>query len=389
MSLEISLKDLENVNPKLIAIFKREKLSLIKNIILNKYRTISKFAKEINCNPSTLRFILNAKRNARIHLARFITNKLNLEFNDVISKIVPSCRPKNSFIKPKGLPIIADVNIAKLVGHCFGDGHLSKEFSYTNKNKTLLRNLINYVNKLPIYNLTSNERYHGATIIRFSTLVRDILKAAGAPLGNKITKLYSIPAWIKNGDKEIKTSFLQALFDDEGSVDVNHRVICFRLSKNVKLLYNLCDFMEDIKNMLEEFGIKKVVIKGNRFYEGKNGKTIRKGLRIYGVRNFEFFKERIGFSNPYKQVKLKKIIDNTQHLKLNREERRKQVIELLKNKPFSDAIQISNYIKMHHRATLNFLNKMHREGIISKVKSDKFWFQHKAPYQWYNKQIDD
>jgi intein/homing endonuclease len=385
MPLEIPLKELEKVNPKLISIFKKEKLNLIKNIILNRYGTINKFAKEINCNSSTLGFILNAKRNARIHLSSLIIDKLNLEFKDVILKIVPSCRLKGSFIEPKDLPIIVDDNIAKLVGHCFGDGHLGKEFSYTNKNESLLRNLTKCVSDLPIYNLTSNESYHGAKIIRFSTLVRDILIAAGAPVGNKITNLYSIPFWIKNGDKKIKAAFLQALFDDEGSADVSHRVVCFRLSKNVELLYNLYEFMKDVEDMLEEFGIKKIVIGGNRLYKGKNGKTIRKELRIYGTNNLELFKKEIDFTNPFKQLKLKKIIDNTQHLKLDKNERREQIIDLLKNKPFLNAIQISSYIKMHHHATLGLLNKMYKDDIILKVKNDKCWFQHKASYQWHNK----
>ncbi len=193
MTLEISFEDLLRSNRNLGIIFKRNKLKLIKNIILNKYGTLKNFSKQINCNLPTLSSVLNARFNPRAHLAKSIVNKLNLEIKRCVLKIVSDSKPNSSFIRPENLPIIANANLARLIGHCFGDGHLKKVFSYTNKNKTLLNNVIKCVNKLPIKNLSSNEHYHGAKTIRFSTLVRDILIAAEAPTGNKITNLYYLP----------------------------------------------------------------------------------------------------------------------------------------------------------------------------------------------------
>jgi len=324
--------------------------------------------KVLGCSYSYFNGFVRGEENISVMLALKICKLTSLNIKNVVDKIHPNSKTNLSYIKPKSFPINLDKNIANLVGHVFGDGHLGHHIHYTNSNKVLIRNVIDLVNKLPVRNLTYNLQEHKGTNIRFSTLVRDILKCAQAPVGNKIISKIFIPSWVKNSkDEEIKSAFLRALFDDESCVSSKDRAIMITFSKIIPLESNLDKFIEDIMVMLDDLGIKRISKRVERYYQGKKYKTIKKSLNFYGYFNLKSFQENIDFSHPRKLLRLEKWIKNVKIFRLSKKDRLNLFIKTLNEKPLLTAKEISNIVNMHHHATLGYLNKLRNKGLVEKT----------------------
>ena len=134
--------------------------------------------------------------------------------------------------------------------------------------------------------------------------------------------------------------------------------------------------MEDVKVMLEEFGIKRISTKIERYYQGKKFKTVKKSLKFYGYFNLKTFKENIDFSHPRKLLRLDKWIENVKIFRLSKKDRLDLFIKTLNEKPLLTAKEISNIVNMHHHATLGYLNKIHNKGLVEKTTYE--W-----PTRWF------
>ena len=331
----------------------------------------------LGCSYSYFNGFVRGEENISVVLALKICKLTNLNIKDVVDRIHPNSKTNLSYIGPESFPIKLDKDIADLVGHIFGDGHLGVHVHYTNSNKVLIDHVIDLASKSPVKNLTYNSQKHKGTNIRFSTLVRDILKCAQAPVGNKIISKIFIPSWIKDSkDVEIKSAFLRALFDDESCVSKKDRCIIITFSKSIVLQSNLAKFMEAVKVMLEEFGIKRISTKIERYYQGKKFKTVKKSLKFYGYFNLKTFKENIDFSHPRKLLRLDKWIENVKIFRLSKKDRLDLFIKTLNEKPLLTAKEISNIVNMHHHATLGYLNKIHNKGLVEKTTYE--W-----PTRWF------
>lgn len=92
------------------------------------------------------------------------------------------------------------------------------------------------------------------------------LHANELPIGEKVLQKIEIPLWIKNSRKKIKAEFLEALLECENqkhSIKYNKLkdkieipVISFGMCKSMEHKYNLIDFLDSIKGLLEEFNIR-------------------------------------------------------------------------------------------------------------------------------------
>ena len=178
----------------------------------------------------------------------------------------------------------------------------------------------------------------------------------------------AIPEWIKNGDLEIKRTFLQALFDDESTVSVNSREIVLNMKKVENLKGNLEQFFEDLKEMLLEFGIDGVTITECHPHEGKNGKTIEKRLRICGTFNFIEFGDKINFVNINKREKLASLIKNTEHFQLRNGEGKRKIIGLLSEEDKMNTVEIAKSIGISSRSAWNHLQTLQKKNIVSRIK---------------------
>ncbi len=81
-------------------------------------------------------------------------------------------------------------------------------------------------------------------------------KNPGAPVGNKVFQPFHIPDWIFHGPDEVKLAFLSVIYGNEGSKPVDNRWrIQFVLSKNKENVGNLLIFLNQIRTMLNHFGM--------------------------------------------------------------------------------------------------------------------------------------
>ena len=367
MTYAITLKKFLISNPNNTAILNKEVLEKVFKELRKYCGSQEKISRRIGCSRRHLSSIIRKKVNPSVHIALNICRISRTEPNQLINKITPKFKCYGSSINPAQFPLILDRRIAALIGHALGDGHVGQTFSYTNKNEVLIRKVKNLTDSFPIQNPTINTWYHGAKTIRTTTLVRDIINCAQFKASNKITSYTSVPKWIKKSNLKTKAAFLQALFDDEGHINKKDRSIGFNMSKNIELEGNLDSFFQDIKIMLEEFGVERISITHHQFYKGKNGETISKNLRFYGLNNLKIFEKRINFVHPNKRKILTELINNYKRLKLHSEDRDRIFIKTLKRQDFLTAKEISAKVKMHHRSTLNYLNKLKDRKMIART----------------------
>lgn len=364
MRFEIKLEDLSKVNPTISVVLRRNKLEKIRAKILKQHKSINNFSKMAGCSQQFLSCIIAGKQSLRLSLAQKISNILKFRLEEIIEKVISRSKPNGCFIPVEAFPIKMTSELASLVGHSFCDGHVGKKFSFTNKSSHLINNTKQKVQTLPIKNIAINERFHKAVTVRFSSLVKDIFIVAGAPKGNKVKQPFQIPPWIKEGTLEHKRNFLQALFDDESTVQVKSREIILHFHKIVSLIDNLHQFLEEVKSLLNDFEVKEATITECHLHEGKNGKTLQKRLRICGTFNFINFQENIGFIHPNKKELLKEMIENTQRLQLRIGEAKRLIINLLNSHTQLNTREIANKLKLSYWCTWNHLKDLEKQNKV-------------------------
>jgi|SRR3989344_637877 len=247
-----------------------------------------------------------------------------------------------------------------LVGWGFGDGGMTKKLSYyfLCGKKEDLKDVKKYLTekikgKMIIESNDGNNLIEQANgkIIKIkgeSWILRindpflcKLLNSFGLPKGNKVLQKTNLPAWIKNGNKEIKKTFLNAIFEGElqkhrvkNNIIRNKIDICpitFGLSKIEKHKVNLIELLEEIKSILKEFQIECGEV------EKPKASNLRKdGLITYCSR----FYISISAQNT---IRFSNIID----YKFNREKRKSLVkaIKEAKRKIKKMKLQLNKYNK--------------------------------------------
>ncbi|MBU1004704.1 MAG: hypothetical protein KKC54_02160 [Nanoarchaeota archaeon] len=235
-------------------------------------------------------------------------NKQNvlLDFEDFLD----SYENKNyvsSSIKKK-FPIYLEDSLteeyAYLIGKVIGDGHLDSKFTLKliGKEKDLitLRDLI--INKFEIdanrFSIRKRVNKGVSHLLQINcAFLGRILSLLGAPRGNKTKKAFNVPSWIL-ADKRFKKLFLQALLEDELTT-IKIRKCNYsnrprlKLAKREELTSNLREFMQQVKEAIESFGVECSHI--SRPIETK---TRCQDLYFHikpNKRNIIKFKEEIGF----------------------------------------------------------------------------------------------
>jgi intein/homing endonuclease len=124
--------------------------------------------------------------------------------------------------------------------------------------------------KLSNYHILGERTLNGTThdlIINSSSLAR-LLISLGAPVGDKTKNPVYFPEWLKKSNKNVKRRFISVLYGCEGKIPKSYKgrlLLGIKMSKNIKYKNEHENFMNDIKNMISEFGIKT----SNLVWEGK------------------------------------------------------------------------------------------------------------------------
>jgi hypothetical protein len=264
--------------------------------------------------------------------------------------------------------------LANLVGHSLGDGHIDRTyfFSYTNKSTKLQAEVKENVAKVFGTKIKPMNFYHKALTARYPYVVGATLSLVGAPLGSKIQKSCEIPKWIKRGNFRIKAAFIKAIFDDEASVKIGKREIVFKMAKTSVLEKELVSFLESIICLIEDLGLRPSKIRYSAdMHIGKNGaKTIQKAFGIHGNVNFQLFLDKIGFSNYEKSSRLKNMIKSCQTKKLRGYEGQDSIVELLANRNGMTKYEISDLLNITPLACYKHLKKLELKNIVVQLKDD-------------------
>lgn len=198
----------------------------------------------------------------------------------------------------------AQKKLAYILGAIYGDGHFSKEgkvcFSSTD---------IEFIAKIKDY---IKELFGLSMILRKVELSkknpnwRDSFEFSSRRLYKNLKQFdphfIIVPAFILDGNKEIKASFLRGFFDAEGSVDFNvikRKDGRIQTSRHVNCFSNNVELLNYVKKFLEELGIKSQIFhgKGSNYYVG-----------IWNYRSLTEFRNLIGFEIKRKQSLLNEAI---------------------------------------------------------------------------------
>lgn len=249
------------------------------------------------------------KRFIPLSLIAAILNTLLLdkreEFKGLIENNIEELRygyGRAKSIKNPKLPIIFSPILARIAGHMAGDGgiRISKgdyPVYYTNQSKFLInqfkKDILDVFGDVDVYEYYKDS--DKTTMVRFPSIVGIILMKI---LGPMLGKLKHVPEIVLNADKESKSIFLRAIFDDEGCMSESSNRIAFGISNE--------QIARTVKEMLKEFGIRPGVITESGASEKWNSHY---QFGIFGRDILTFYKT-INFSHENKKAKLESYLHN-------------------------------------------------------------------------------
>ena len=302
-------------------LFKDNKKFLDKNI--NYFGSLKKLAQFLSVSPQVVHFW--KKLNLFIPLTHIkkIANERNLGWDEIESDVVAYKGLNSSLvIKNPKLPIIESPELFALIAHLIGDGSVNKNNIpiYTNSNRELIDNFQKLI--LSVFGDAEEKIYkgkHGCFELRASRTVADLVKFFYNIDFN--ARSARIPDRIKDLPKEFSVALIRAFADDEGNVDLNHRVIIYSTNRPVLL------FIKDL--LTEKLAFTDIQISEKSesyFYLTIKPKEIEKYFQV------------IEFNHPIKSNRLSKIIEmrnNSNGGRRKYNETREKIINLLASQNLS------------------------------------------------------
>ncbi len=219
------------------------------------------------------------------------------------------------------LPINASKELAELAGYILSDGSIEHSYDgrygprgidFITPDKVIQQRIIYILHK----NFKAKPKSHyfrdtPGLRIRNANLAR-VLWLCGVPMGDKAIQKYDIPIWIKNGTKDIKSAFLRAYLDGDGSTP--YKIYKSKASFGIRLTLNKTEdkiksgieFLNSFQGILREFHIESLGPYQRKICFRKNGvKTIMLEIIICRQNSILNFSKYISFTKPEK----KKVLD--------------------------------------------------------------------------------
>ncbi|OGI12411.1 hypothetical protein A3K64_01100 [Candidatus Micrarchaeota archaeon RBG_16_36_9] len=307
-----------------------------------------------------------------------IINELSISFDDIRDKIIAIKTGDRGNEIPNVLPLTVSGELSSLLAHVCGDGGLQRRscrFEYTNSREEIIKEVKRCVREVFRFDEPYERRIQKTntviTKIIYPSVIGKILKLTGAPRGRKTTMEFEVPEWVMKGSKNIKRSFLQALFDDEGSVEKRF-LISLSLNKHYPFEGNLLLFLNQIKELLEGFGIDTISVSLR-----KNKKEVKGVLRISNLLRMEKFAGEINFNHIKRKEKLEALLKTKRRVYKKGGETKNIILNELERKPFS-TIEIAKLIKRSRSNTYRWLIKLEKEREIKRL----FPTRHKTEITW-------
>ena len=349
-------------------LIKPEARKIYFNKIYSFYGNKRKAAKNLELSPKTIRtyedgFSVKHKiKHPQYIPARFFKKTLHifdLEFLENLEKNVEALSVRNGLdVKNPKLPISESPELYSIIVHMIADGSASKRCTpYYGNSCQSLRD--NFKTNLNIFGEAEiSESKVGGTIgVNFPKAITDILSHC---FNIAFTHPNKLPSQIFTASLECKKAFLQALFDDEGTISTNLIVGIHNIS-----------IMEEIKALINSIGIET----GNLMIHPYPYKKDKITLRI-PTKEYIKFKDLIGFSHPQKAANLEIAIQRK-----NREQRTRdmnyieeRILRILELKP-SKTMELANELLFTINGINPHLKRMLNDGLITKrgYKNEFIW----------------
>ena len=266
-------------------------------------------------------------------------------------------------IKNPEIPILESSQLYNIIAHIIADGSAPKRRTpyYANSCQALRDN---FRKNLKVFGKveTSETHYGSVPIVTFPKAITDILSNF---FDIQFTFPNRIPKKIFTASLECKTAFLQALFDDEGSMT----------SKLIVGIHNY-NIMKEIKLLLNSIGIKTGNVMVHHYTtEGYMHKKDKVTLSI-PTKEYVKFKNLIGFLHPQKSKKLESAIQTRNRKQRTRDPNyiQDRVLKILEFKP-SKTMEIANELLLTINGLRPHLDRMLEERLIIRTgfKNEIIW----------------
>lgn len=236
-----------------------------------------------------------------------------INFNDLSTQKFLMKYGKNDLIENN-----VDVFLAKIVAFIMGDGHIKKNRQNIYFYFKHLHDAEKFVDDFKF--IFNQERMRiNKTQFCYEALISSqhfgrLLEELGAPIGNKVTKSFCVPLWVYYGPERIKLAFLAVIYGNEGSKPWKNRWrIQFVISKNKENVRNLLVFLNQIRAMLNHFGISTSFIQLRK----QKGRHFCGRFYIKGKENLHKFYKLLEFSYASEKQRYLESLIKTDSLKCN------------------------------------------------------------------------
>ncbi len=175
-----------------------------------------------------------------------------------------------------------------------------------------------------------------------------LLIKLGAPVGEKTKAEFRIPEWLKESPKWVKANFLAGLFGSDGSKPIVKGKTALQISltfvKVKELEENLVKFLEEIKEILKEFGIESEIYKVKE-YDGK----VMYRLYLKSEKDVYKFLTEIGYAYSLKQREGLVVAEYLRRKIVNREERKEAKLVAIGLYPRKSVKEIAEMLNVNQR----------------------------------------
>jgi hypothetical protein len=263
-------------------------------------------------------------------------------------------------LKNPKFPVNFTPSLAGVLGHIIGDGYVEMNkgtplIGYTNKCTTLIDEFKMSIKEV-FGHTTPYERILNYDVhnVRYSAIIGCILSNLIGQLPDSLTQMLLM---ISQLDEECKSSFLRALFDDEGCVTINKYQVIIEMT-NRKVI-------EVIKTLLLDFEIES----------GKTSERINEDrlpkykLAVSGKENLTRFDKIIGFSHPIKREKLRLLLNGYKINYTKFDKIRTLIVNELGISTTLSCNEIAKKINKSLGWTRKILQKLEKENVIKSFKN--------------------
>jgi len=292
------------------------------------------------------------RKNLRLDLVYWFCEFTDVEFDNNQILGIKGVQTSRMIYAPE-LKIYLSQELAQILANLYCDGCIDKTNCYTATYFNGYYELISRFKNNFIKTFGKIDLYEGKTSVNTVNLPAFI----GKLLYYKFDLFKDrVPFQIMNSSEKFKSAYLQAVFDDEGSIHKTHGQIKIKMKPK--------SYIEDVQKLVQEFGIKtSQVIKE---HDKRNGREYYFFL-ISGMYNFRKFHDKIGFFHPKKK---KRLIEHLKNIKTENYgyKAKELVLNVLKESGPLTAKQIAEKLNRDKRVIQQHLNNLKKLGLVNYIK---------------------